>query len=230
MSEKVEQTIDTYPKASVIGIFTQPKEQFQRIKQHPSMLIALIVALVLAVMNGFLGILFVEDLIAEELAILGESEGALLVTFNKVVTVLAGTVAPFFVMLVKALVLLVIARIFRSSIGFTKLFTMCLYIALIALVGGIVNSLLMVVLNADPFIGTVTNLQYVLGAGGVFGQILSNVDLFSMWTLILTAFGMQIVIGISKKASWILVGAYFVIISFLTVGSYMLLESLEKFL
>lgn len=217
-------------KASFIGMIHSPVEQFKRIKAQPVIWIGLALILVLSLLNGIIGTFLVEDALLKEFADFGEDELFILSLFTKLMAVIGSILGPIIGILIKTVVMLIIAKIVQSSVSFKQLFSMCIYIAVIGAVGVLINTSVLLISGANDISIAATSLASVIHAKGALAGLFSSIEIFNIWMLILTAIGMQIVIGVSRKISWILVVSYFIVITLLSMGSMAILEQFETFM
>lgn len=230
MKDEITLEKETVTKPSIIGMIHSPVEQFKRIKAQPVIWIGLIIVLVLSLINGVIGTFLVEDALAKEFADFGDEELLLISLFTKVVGVISSIIGPIVGILIKTVVLLIIARIVQSTVSFRQLFSMSIYIAVIGTVGLLINTSVSLLSGTNDISVAATSLSTVIHAKGALAGLFSSIEVFSIWTLILTAIGMQVVVGISKKVSWILIISYFVLITLLAMGSMVLLDKFEVFM
>lgn len=117
-----------------------------------------------------------------------------------ITAIIIALVTPVLSILIGSAIHLLIARIARSPVTFKQLFSMNTYIFLLSGLHAIMNGLAVFLLD-DPF-ASVTSLGSIIPAEGALYGLLTSLDLFSIWSLILTAIGLNIVASFSKKLSW----------------------------
>lgn len=227
MEEEIVHEEKHAEKPSVIGMFHSPVEQFKRIKAQPVILVGLIIMLVLSLINGIMGTFFAEEALTNEFGNLGEQELLILSLVTKVLAIFGSLVGPVIGLLIKTVVLLIVAKVIQSTVSFKQLFSMNIYIAIIGAIGVLINTSVVLVSGTNDITMIATSLSSVITASGALAGLLSSIEVFNIWMLILTAFGMQIVIGVSKRLSWILIITYFILTTLLMVGSMAILDAFD---
>lgn len=82
----------------------------------------------------------------------------------------------------------------------------------------------MFVKNANPEVA-LTSLNSIIGAEGVMGVLLSSIEVFSIWGIVLTAMGLQIVAQFSKGLAWGTVIAFYIISIGILIGLTMISQT-----
>lgn len=201
-------------KPSLFGMFLEPKKQFERLKDNPIILVPFIIIAVLTTIGMFVMMSQI-DFIAQdpELANMGEDELMFVTIFTQVIFVITGILAPAVSILVSSFVYFIVAKIAKSEVSFKQLFSMNTFIYIISILGIIVNALaFFAVDNPNPDV-YLTSLNSIVEADGVLGVLFTSIEIFSIWNIILTAIGLQIVAKFSKGLSWGLVIGIFVILT-----------------
>lgn len=199
------------PKPSVLGIIFNPSEQFMRIKNNPRILIALIIVSLIsafgsALMSITMDLNSIEQSIPElsELTMtLSEDQKTVILTIMKVFMGVMGLFFPVISILVVSAIHLLVISIAKTGVKFKQLFSMNTYIYLITAIGSTVNTIIYVLFVNDGNQGNFTNLSIFAKEEGVLSAIFINIDLFSIWSIILTALGLHKVAGLSKPVAWI---------------------------
>lgn len=230
MEEEIFHKQESRKKISIIGMIHSPIEQFKKIKTQPVILVGLIVILVLSLINGIMGTFFAEEALINEFNDFGEQELLILLLFTKVLAVIGSLIAPIIGLLIKTVVLLIIAKIIQSTVSFKQLFSMNIYIGVIGAIGVLINTSVVLVSGTNDITMIATSLSSVITASGALAGLLSSIEIFNIWMLILTALGMQVIIGVSKKLSWILIVTYFILTTLVMVGSMAILDTFEMFM
>jgi len=133
--------------------------------------------------------------------------------FTQVIFVITGILAPAVSILVSSFVYFIVAKIVQSEVSFKQLFSMNTFIYIISVLGLFINALaFFAVDNPDPEV-YLTSLNSIIEADGALGALFTSIDIFSIWNIILTALGLQIVAKFSKGLSWGVVVGIFVILT-----------------
>lgn len=201
-------------KPSLFGMFLEPRKQFERLKDNPIILVPFIIIAVLTTIGMFVMMSQI-DFIAQdpELANMGEDELMFVTIFTQVIFVITGILAPAVSILVSSFVYFIVAKIAKSEVSFKQLFSMNTFIYIISILGIFVNALaFFAVDNPNPDV-YLTSLNSIVEADGALGVLFTSIEIFSIWNIILTAIGLQIVARFSKGLSWGLVIGIFVILT-----------------
>lgn len=214
-------------KPQLLGMIMSPVEQFERIKQRPIIWIPLIIITVLTVLVSFMTIGSVDfsgepgmedvEFSKEELQgirIIGIVLGALL-----------SMIVPIISVTVSSLIFLLAAKIVKSPVNFKQLFSMNIFIFVIGVFGRILNGIIFLLAGGSTEAVNYTNLNSLVNMDGPLGSLLSELDIFNIWVLILSAVGLHIVGKFSKKSAW----SVMIILFILTAGLGMIGEALSTF-
>lgn len=193
-------------KPSLFGMITSPTEQFRRIKERPMIWGAMGIIVVLFIIGSWLNMrevdLFSGMEVDEELVGLSD-------TFKVYGAIIGGVLGPLLGVLTVSAVFFLISKIVEVNVSFRQLFSMNTYISLITVFGLIINGGLSM-LYGDLEGVFYTSLGGILNASGGLGVLFANLEVFSIWKLILTAIGLQKVAGYSKGLAWTIPIVFFV--------------------
>lgn len=208
MNEQMENNVlETTEKPSLLGMITSPGEQFERIKDNPRIIVALLVITALAIVSALLTLKGMDAMMEEQFAEFGEEEMFMFTIVTQITTVVFAAIGPAAIILISAAIYLVIAKIAQSDVTFKQLFSMFTYLSIITILGGLLNGIMLALVGGNPET-SFTSLNSIVGAEGVLGVILNSIEVFMIWGLILTAIGLQIVADFSKKLAWGVVIAF----------------------
>src|SRR5699024_11278806 len=129
----------------------------------------------------------------------GESE-AFFAVFAIIGSAIAALFIPVITILIGSVIYLIVAKLLKSDVTFKQLFSMNTYIMIIGALSFIVNGLFVSLVGGNSEI-MFTSLAYFIHTDGMMTAILTNIEDFSIWSLILTALGLQIVANLSKTAA-----------------------------
>lgn len=187
---------------SLFGMFGSPIEQFQRIRENPKVIVALITITILAIISVLFTLEGVEAILEDELIGLTGDELLIFTIITQITTILMATFVPAIMIVITAAVFLLIAKVANLEVSFKQLFSLFTYIAFVTGIGGLLNALFsFLVAGSNPEI-PFTSLNILFGADGVAGIIFSSIELFSIWGIILTAVGLQVVAKYTKLLAW----------------------------
>src|SRR5699024_9509241 len=212
-----EQT-EMVKKPQLLGMIMSPVEQFERIKQRPIIWIPLIIITVLTVLVSFMTIGSVDFSGQPGMEDVEFSEEEL--DAIRIVGIIGGAFASMIV-----LIFLLAVKIVKAPVTFKKLFSMNTFIYVIGLFGGILNGLIFLLADGSSNAKDYTSLNSLVNMDGPLGRLLSELDIFNIWVLILSAVGLHIVGKFSKKSAW----SVMIILFILTAGLGMIGEALSSF-
>ncbi|MGG0718414.1 YIP1 family protein [Robertmurraya massiliosenegalensis] len=202
-------------KPSLLGMFWSPGEQLGKIRENPRIWGALGIITILYIIAS---VTIASTITAQDIVVPGSislEDAELILGFTKMVTAIAGVIAPILGVLISAVIHLIIVKIAKKDVTFKQLFSMNTYILVIGAAGLLLNTLLQTILGGNPNV-------YLTSLAGLFNSdsiVLSTFEVFSIWQLILTAIGLHKVGQLSKIASWVIAIVFFVIaLSFALLG------------
>ncbi|MGE6631211.1 Yip1 family protein [Bacillus sp. NPDC077027] len=199
-------------KPSIWGIFTNPTEHLRRVRQFPLIWLPLLFVLVLTLIDAYL---LPKQMITGDMTALREIDLPLALITAFLGTLLATTIAAG---IYKFIVFLA-----KGDATFKQLFSGVLLILPINIVGTIIQKLAITLFDLKKDV-VVTSLNAVIRLPEEWHAVLSNVDIFTIWSYILTAILFMQVGHMSKKASWITVGIfYLLLIVFTYIGATILI-------
>lgn len=194
-------------KPSLLGMFWRPNEQFEKIYQQPKIWGALGIITLIYVLAASLSALTMkaEDIVVPGTLSLEQAE--LVLPLTKFTTAVGGLFAPIFGVLISTVIYFIIVKIASKNTTFKQLFSMNTYILVIGAAGLLLNNLIQYLVgqNSDIFY---TSLGGVLGSDS---PVLSTFEVFSIWQLILVAFGLHKVGQLSKGAAWTISIVFFLL-------------------
>ena len=214
--ENQAEIITKEQKPSLLGMFTSPGEQFERIKQSPKIWVPLLIISILYAIGMTLMALSMD---ASTLIDQGvpEDQVNLVLGITKITVAITGILTPIIGVLISSAIHLIITKIANSPATFKQLFSMNTYIMVIGAAGVILNTGIRYAIGGNPEI-------YVTSLAGLLNQekagILGSFEVFTIWTMIVTAIGLQKTARLSKGLAWTIAIVFFLIgIGFALIGS-----------
>ncbi|TES58182.1 YIP1 family protein [Halalkalibacterium halodurans] len=202
-------------KPSIIGIFTSPLVQLERIKQNPKVLVPLLIFMAIGLVSSLLvafGLNMTDLATPEELAMMPEG----FEVFVRMTVVMGGIFTILLVPLISAAVQLLIAKLAAKDVTFKQLFSMNLFVGFISLAGGLLNSVIAFLFGLS-LLSTFTSLGTFVEMDHALFPLLNTIEIFTIWGFVILAFGLQKVAGFGKLASWVIVTIFFVIMILLSL-------------
>lgn len=201
---------------SLIGMFINPGEQFARIRQNPKTWLPLLLICILYGVGMALMALSMDisTLIDQGIP---EDQAELILGITKITVGVTGIITPIISILVSSAIYLLIAKIAGSSVSFKQLFSMNTFIMFVGAIGLLLNMAIRYGIGGNPEV-YLTSLAGVLNLDkpGVLGSI----EVFGIWTTILTAIGLHKTAGFSKGMAWTVAIIFFLItIGFGLIGT-----------
>ncbi|HLR70193.1 MAG TPA: Yip1 family protein [Pseudogracilibacillus sp.] len=199
---------------SMFGMIMSPREQFEKIRQNPKVIVILITVTILAIISALLALESLDATLEAEMMGFSEDELLIFTIITQITTIVLATILPAIVILIAAAVYLLIAKIANTDVSFKQLFSMLAYIGFVTGLGGLLNGILTYfIAGSDPEV-PITSLNSIIGMEGPLGVLFSSIELFSIWGIILTAIGLQVVAKFSKGLAWgIIIGFNVIMIS-----------------
>jgi len=201
MQNEVEEIV-ALEKPSLLGMITNPRQQFHRIRINPKIIIALIVVTIMTMVVVLLTLKGMGDLLAEEFIGFSAEELVVIKAVIQILTIAMTLLAPVLIILISASVYLLIAKIAGTDVTFKQMFSLFTYLTFISSIGGIINALYIFITKTSNPDLVITSLNGIIQADGVLGFVFSSLEIFSIWTIILTAIGLQVVAKFPKALAW----------------------------
>lgn len=193
-------------------IFTSPEMTFQRLKSNKlAWLICLIVLMVISFAVIYLEMPIIEQTVLDSLKsnpqISPENYDSIMDgnrTFSYVVVVVTSIATLF----ISGLLFMLLNLMVRGEAKYMQLVTVAAFASLPGMIDGILTAILLKVTNAQA----INDISISLGAfiqdkGSVLFKVLSVINPFSIWTLILYIIGASVMMNRPKKqvAVWIII-------------------------
>ena len=192
-------------KPELFGMITRPREQFERIRENPIIWGAMGIIIVLYILGSYLTSINVDTATMNEFGI-DEQFAGVFKLFALIGMIIGGIVIPLLSVLVTSFIFWLVAKIVQSDVSFRQLFSMNTYIMIISAIGLILNGIIMYFIAGYPE-NLPTSLAFWVGTDG--SVLLSNLEIFAIWNVILTAIGLHIVARFSKGLAWsVSIGLY----------------------
>lgn len=203
-------------KPSLFGMIWSPSEQFDKLRGNPKIWGPLAVVTLLYVVGmGIMAFTMDPTEILKEQG-LSEAEMKMAETVGKVTTALMGLIVPALGILLSSVLQFIVTKFTSSTVRFKQLFSMNTFIMVIGALGLIFNQGLIAAIGGNPDV-YITSLAGLLNAEP---GILGNFEVFEIWTVVLTALGLNRVAGLSKGVAWTIAIAFFMMgIGFALLGS-----------
>lgn len=195
----------------ILDIFLSPRNYFLKLKEKPTFVIPLIIILIFTLLQTYVVNRYTD---VSEIVKIMEERGAPPEQIERAKEFLKSP-ARLIISLISALIvtiiiLLIISLIFNFSLpllgtesNFNKTFSIVCGSGLIAGFGSLIRSLI-IILRQSPFV--ITNLAVFLPQEkGLLYNFLSRFDFFTIWQIILIAFGLKIVFEMKGNKSYYLV-------------------------
>ena len=201
----VAETKTTGPWALLMKVLTEPRAAFESLKAKPAAFQPYLILVLVAVVTGILAYAKTADLSMQKAAAGGVSPEMLgtMKTVGMVLAPIGAAVTTLGVSLVSAAVLLFLGTLLDGKASFKQMFSMVGYASLPSgVIGGLVKAAMVATTPASAIQGVNTSAALFLPRsefGTVLYQVLSLLDPFAIWTLILTIIGYAVMTGFSNK-------------------------------
>jgi len=204
------------------GIFTSPRQVFESIDRKPTWLVPFLVTCVVAIalqvlimdigMKDQLARYQAQDLPAEQMELIEQGmQGPM--KYLGIPLIPIGTLLVWAV--IGGLLLLGSNSILGGNTTFKKMFSLTAWTSLIGIVGGILKSILIYMKGTTR--GVTTSLATLLPTPeigetpGILYRLLSKLDLFTIWQLVLWVIGLSVINKFdNKKSSSLVIGLWII--------------------
>lgn len=197
---------------SIVGIVTNPVDQFEKIKQRPLIICAFVIVLGLTIVGTWL---------ANSGANITGFEGSIddtQIGINRAIMLIGSIFGLIFAIFIPSVLYLLIAKIIQSEVTFRQIVSMNTYIMVISGISMILNGLTIYLIGGN--LDTLhTSLGSLVPSEGVMIGFWSSIEIFTIWITILSAIGLQKVAGFSRLLAWVISIVFFMIGVLLMVGS-----------
>ncbi len=194
----------------ILGIFSSPKETFESIDQKPTWLVPFLITVLIAIGLNFLVMdIGIQDQIAKMEAMGTPPEQIEMVEtqmqgpmrYIQIVAIPIVTLAIWAIL--SGILLFGSTTILGGNAKFKKVFSVVAWSSLVSLLGGIIKTLL--ILSKQTVHGVSTSLAILLPTPGladrpsVFYRVLSKIDIFIVWQLLLWMIGLAVINRFTTK-------------------------------
>lgn len=207
-------------KPALFGMVYSPIRQIERIKKQPIFWVALIsFCLLTSLFYGITGYFAVNDpayieTIPQDIRSQGVVENVKMTSLSIMVSqgFLGGLLVPLF----GSIALWVISRLLRGTGTFRQFFSFQVYLFSIYVLSFFVQAIIMLIMGEQLSVSPMS-LAAILPMDGIAKQILSNLDLFTVWIAILLYYGMKGIGQLSAVKSSFIVVLYLLFIVVISV-------------
>src|SRR3954447_24490489 len=137
--ENQTEIITKEQKPSLLGMFTSPSEQFERIKQTPKIWVPLLIVSILYAIGMTLMALSMDASTLIDQGVPGDQVN-LVLGITKITVAITGILTPIIGVLISSAIHLIITKIANSPATFKQLFSMNTYIMVIGAAGVVLNT------------------------------------------------------------------------------------------
>jgi hypothetical protein len=185
-------------KPSLLGMFTSPGLQFERIKTKEKIWG---IFFLVAILQGLLGGLSAYVMYTSpEVVQMREKFGEVAGQSNLTGEIISGIVSNFIGTMIGALFIAGVYKVFMIFLGndttYKKLLSIVVYTNVIFIIGGLINIVISFLVGGGST--QYTGLGAILSEGTIAFGIANTIEVFYIWNLILIWLGLQITAGLSK--------------------------------
>ncbi|MCD8502412.1 MAG: YIP1 family protein [Bacillaceae bacterium] len=201
-------------KPSIFGMIVSPTEQFGKLKHNPKILVPLTVISIISLVSALI-LTFgmdMEQLLGEGYEeLVGPEESVFIIMVARIFSSIFGLILPAISTVIAALIFLFISKFTDSEVTFKQLFSMSIFVYLISSLGSLFHSVAVVTIDIDSLV-PLTSLQFLLGAEGIPAIILTIIEVFTIWHILLFAIGLKIVANFKSGLAWTMTIVYYIVI------------------
>ncbi|MCP9280247.1 Yip1 family protein [Bacillus wiedmannii] len=200
-------------KPSLLGMITSPGEQFERMKMKSPVWVAFLIFVLIGTVTTaavfYLSVVNTPEVAKE----MNGQDGQMIKWLALGGGALFGLFGTPIGLFIAAGFYKVIMMLMGNDTPYMKILSIYLYANLVFYIGSLLNVGLGLIFEGN---GTdaYTSLAPLFEKGTVLNGIASSIEIFNIWSLILTGLGLHIVAGLSKKQATILIVIFFI----LTIG------------
>lgn len=224
----MEETTKNWPQR-ILGVILEPIKTFQEIAADPRGLIPIIIVLAINLILAVWMLPQVKEATAEALKQapnMGPEQIKAALKWTGISTMIGAVVAPILIWLVQAALLALFNQISLGEAKFKQLFVVAFYAWIPAFIGGVIKSIMVGVMGLKKAMAISTSLALLLPRStdsGFIYMLLSKIDIFNVWSLILLVLGGSLAMKKeSKKVALYIFGIwliYIIIVAFLGAKS-----------
>lgn len=207
-------------RPSLLHMITQPIKQLERVKQQPVFGQALVTVIIFYLLGNWLSTLGTEIQVVEEIE--GISEEVVIIIMT-VTTFLSALLQPILSVIILSFIYFLCAKVMKRHIAFQQLISLNTHVFVISALGVVINGILIAIFGGDieQSKHMYTSMEALVHTEGMGSILLGNIELFLIWQTIVSAIGLHIVVGFSKRTSWVVaIGVYVLNISVTLLWDY----------
>ncbi|WP_434609391.1 Yip1 family protein [Bacillus paranthracis] len=197
-------------KPSLFGMITSPGEQFERMKTKSpvwgAFVLFILLGTIMATGAAYLTLINTPEMAKE----LNGEAGAMIKGFALGGGALVGVIGTPIGLFIAAGFYKIIMMFMSNDTPYMKILSIYLYANLVYYIGGLLNVALGFVFDGNG-VDVYTSLAPLFEKGTVLHGIGSSIEIFNIWSLVLTGLGLHIVAGLSKKQATTLIVIFFVL-------------------
>ncbi len=203
-------TETTLNKPSIFKFIFSPTVEMEKIKQKPTIWLPLLIVLLLGLIQVAI-YTYIPNVISTGEAQMREmgmevTEG--LQMFTLISSMVGIVIVTPIILLIIAALMLGFAKIFKGEGTFKSYFSVSIFIMFITNIGGLFNTIIAYFLDGQPYY---TSLNGILNVTGNLGGLYGAIEIFVIWTSILTGFVFYKMAKLSKGISIVLGIATFIL-------------------
>lgn len=213
----------TLDKPSIWQMVMSPVTQLEKIKQHPVFAQPMVILSLVYLIGNWLAMLGINVPVPQQ------TEGVwaeIMIGVMVALTFLIALLKPIFITVVLAGIYALCAKVLKYPFSLQQLISMNIHIWIIAGMGVIVNGVITAIFGSDmEHVQHVhTSLAVFIDSEGIMAIILEQINFFSIWVFILSAIGLTVIVGFSKRVAWGIVLGVFMLQSLVSILVYNLAQ------
>src|SRR5699024_3725033 len=166
---------------------------------NPKILVAMIIVTLFTALGMFMMTQGIDYTQQPGMDVMDENELMIMTTIANATVVIIGVFTPVFSVLVSSSIYFAVAKIAHRGFTFKQLFSMSTYIFVISTYSMLVNGLAIRHAGRESDTDTLfTSVNTIVGSEGALSRLLNNIDVFTIWDIIITALGLQLIAKFSK--------------------------------
>lgn len=211
--------MDVQVKPNIILMIKNPKQNLKRIKNNPTWIAAFFIlyaTVILLTIALTFSESFKNEMVDEIMNIQGgvPNEEALMfaLLISRIGAIITVIVSYPLTLLIVAAIFLLVGKIVNSKAKFKHYFSLALHLSVFTTIGTMINILAQYIRPTKMTEMSITSLQLFSTGAEPIHTILASFELFTIIYLIVLGVGFQIVAGFSKKAAWLTIAVYAILL------------------
>jgi len=194
--------------ARLLAVFSAPARLAASLKSKPDFIFPLLISTVITLLYTWASLPAIRQMLMADpqLAQIPEDQLATVFKIQGITTMVGGVFGTIIAALIGALVVHLIAKLLRGKGRYVHAFSIIAYSTLIGALGAVVRLLMYFAIPGADFLRVQTSLAVAMPDAPITDPVyllLAQLDLFSLWSLVVVAIGVSVCYGLSRKQGYL---------------------------